>query len=267
MAKNELAIIENPVESLYLPSNDEIKEVVDDLSDIMSHKVFGVISIAPAGAGTFDILEPGAEEKTKGVQEVECIILASHPMNVRWEHDYSSREPGEHPACRSLDAVEGIDADGALHDCATCEYNQFGENGERKICANKRQLYVMRQGDVLPMLLTLSPSALKAYDNYRIRARLQLKASMYALVTRITLNVKKSEAARAEYSVPVFTPIATLPKAEAQRVEAFARSIVDSARRAGIVADEISADSDGSEQAPTPGTFVEVADEDLPENF
>lgn len=267
MAKNELALIKNA--EIYLPSNEDIKATVDDLADIMSRKLFGVISIAPAGAGTFKVLEPCADEITNGVAEIECVILASHPTNVLWGKPYGERQPGERPICRSMNGDTGVDAEGEIHDCATCVHNQFGEDGKRKRCSNKRQLYVMRQGDVLPMLFALPPSALNAYDRYRGRVRLTLKRSMFTVLTRIKLTNKVSDVSHAEYSVPVFEAIGLLPEAEAARVEAFARSIADSAQRAGIVADELSNEAeDAAENAGASSDgFVAVPDEDLPEDF
>lgn len=270
MAKNELAIIEDA--SSYLPSTQVIQETLADLQDIMTRKLFGTISIAPAGAGTFKVLEPCADEVTNGVAEIECVILASHPTNILWGRPFGERQKGERPVCRSLDGEEGVDTDGEIHVCATCPNNQFGEDGQRKRCSNKRQLYVLRQGDVLPVLLTLPPSALSAYDRYRGRVRLALKRPMYSVLTRIRLTNKVSDVSHAEYSVPVFEAVGILPEDEARRVEAFARGIAASAQRAGVVADEIynevednDADAMHGGVAPVPGEAV--PDEELPDNF
>lgn len=268
MAKTELALIKNT--DAYLPSAEVISETLDDLRDIMSRKLFGVISIAPAGAGTFKVLEPCADEVTNGISEIECVILASHPMNILWGKPFGERQKGERPICRSMNGDEGIDDGGEIHNCADCPNNQFGEDGQRKKCSNKRQLYVLRQGDVLPMLLTLPPSALSAYDRYRGRVRLSLKRSMFSVLTHIKLTNKTSDLSHAEYSVPVFEAIGLLPEAEAKRVEEFARGIAASAQRAGIVADELSneaEDADAGSAAPAAGGFTVVPDEDIPDNF
>lgn len=268
MAKTELAIIKDTAS--YLPSAEIIQETLDDLRDIMSRKLFGVISIAPAGAGTFKVLEPCADEVTNGVAEVECVILASHPMNILWGKPFGERQKGERPICRSMNGDEGVDESGEIHSCADCPNNQFGEDGQRKRCSNKRQLYVLRQGDVLPMLLTLPPSALSSYDRYRGRVRLTLKRSMFSVLTRIKLTNKTSDVSHAEYSVPVFEAVGLLPEAEAKRVEEFARGIADSAQRAGIVADELSNEAEDAEDistAPASGDFTAVPDEELPDNF
>lgn len=264
MATTALSIVENP--NRFLPTAQELHEVMDDLGDILSRSIFGVVTIAGGGAGVFKVLEPGAEETTNGVQSIDCVILASHLVNVRWGHDYGTRQEGEMPVCRSMDGKTGTVTDtGECIDCDKCPYNQFGENGERKACTNKRQLYLMREGDLLPILFALPPSALKAYDNYRVQARLTLRTPMCALLTRITLKNKKS-ANGSEYSTPVFTAIGKLPADEARRVEEFARGIVDAAQRNGIAADDLVDDGVAQPAQPSSSTFVQVDDEELPFN-
>lgn len=257
---NTLALIDDP--SRFLPSKQDIETVMHDLGDILSRRIFGVITIAGGGAGVFKVLEPGAEETTNGVQAIEGVILASHLVNVRWGHDYGAREDGERPACRSMDGKTGVELEtGETHDCDACPYNQFTEDGGRKVCTNKRQLYIMREGDLLPMLLSLPPSSLKAYDNYRVLASLTLRTPMSALVTRITLK-NKTSANGSEYSSPVFTAVSKLPVEEGKRMEAFARQIMDAAQRAGIEAEDVS--QEAQQPAPAGGQFVQVDDDDLP---
>lgn len=258
---NALALIDDS--SKYLPAQADIDTVMDELGDILSRRIFGVITIAGGGAGVFKVLEPGAEETTNGVQEITGVIVASHLMNVRWGHDYGTRQQGERPICRSMDGVSGVDQEtGETHDCASCPFNQFGEDGARKACSNKRQLYIMREGDLLPVLFALPPSSLKVYDNYRVLASLTLRAPMNALVTRITLK-NKTSAGGSEYSSPVFTAIGRLPIEEGKRMEAFARQIMAAAQRAGISADE---ETDESPAPAQPGGFVQVDDDELPFN-
>ena len=256
-----LSLIDDP--SRFLPSQQDIETVLNDLGDILSRRIFGLITIAGGGAGVFKVLEPGAEETTNGVQAIEGVIIASHLVNVRWGHDFGTRQPGEQPICRSMDGLTGVEQEtGETHSCAACPFNQFTEDGGRKACSNKRQLYIMREGDLLPMLLALPPSSLKAYDNYRVLASLTLRTPMNALVTRITLKNKVS-AGGSEYSSPVFTAIGKLPPDEGKRMDAFARQIMDAAQRAGISADEVS--DEGAAPPPAqPGGFVQVDDDELP---
>ena len=255
-----LSIIENS--AAYLPTEQDLQTVKEELGDILTRRIFGVVTIAGGGAGVFKVLEPGAEEPTSGVQSIDCVILASHLINVRWGHDYGTRQDGERPACRSMNGETGVEElTGEVHDCATCPHNQFGEDGTRKACTNKRQLYIMRENDLLPVLFALPPSALKAFDNYRVQASLTLRTPMYALLTRITLKTKKSGSGT-EYSSPVFTAIGKLPLEDAKRTTAFAKQIMEAAQRAGIEAEDLS--KDAQEETAPGGGFVQVDDDEMP---
>lgn len=255
----DLALIQDS--SKFLPSAQDIETVMGDLGDILSRGIFGVVTIAGGGAGVFKVLEPGADEATNGVQAIEGVIVASHPVNVRWGHEYGTRQPGERPACRSMDGVTGTLLDtGEVFSCANCRFNRFGADGQRKACGNKRQLYIMREGDLLPMLFSLPPSSLTAFDRYRVQASLTLRTPMSALITRITLK-NKTSANGSEYSGPVFTAVGRLPAEDGKRMEAFARQIMDAMQRAGISADEV---TDPGAAPASAGGFVQVDDEDLP---
>lgn len=261
MTKNTaLTLIDDSTK--YLPAQADIDTVMEELGDILSRRIFGVITIAGGGAGVFRVLEPGSEDPTNGVQEITGVIVASHLVNVRWGHDYGTRQQGERPVCRSMDGATGVEEEtGETHACENCPHNQFGEDGARKACSNKRQLYIMREGDLLPMLFSLPPSSLKVFDNYRVLATLTMRTPMSALVTRITLKNKVSANGN-EYSAPVFTPVGKLPAEEGQRMAAFAKQIMEAVQRAGISADEVSEDA-----PPAPkGDFVQVDDDDLPFN-
>ena len=100
-----LSIIENS--AAYLPTEQDLQTVKEELGDILTRRIFGVVTIAGGGAGVFKVLEPGAEEPTSGVQSIDCVILASHLINVRWGHDYGARQDGERPACRSMNGEIG----------------------------------------------------------------------------------------------------------------------------------------------------------------
>ena len=255
-----LTVIEDS--SKYMPSQQDIDTMMHDIGDIISRHIFGVVTIAGGCAGVFKVLEPGAEETMNGVQSIEGVILAAHKVNVRWGHDYGSRQQGEQPVCRSLDGVTGVVLEtGETVQCESCPYNQYGENGQRKACSNKHQLYILREGDLLPVLFSIPPTSLKAYNNYRIRASVTMRCPMSALVTRITLKNEVNKNGN-EYSTAVFTAVAKLPLEEGKRMEAFAAQIVDAAKRAGASADEIV--NEGMQAPPASGSFVQVDDEDLP---
>jgi hypothetical protein len=221
-----------------LPGAEDVKLILEDLGDLMtSRRIFGIIGIAGGDAGVFKVLEPGTEE-TISVMQIEGVIVMSHAINVRWGRSFAERSDNEKPACKALDGITGVDENGEIHDCATCPYNKYTTDGERKACMNRRQLYILRKGDIIPVLLTLPPSALRAYDNYRINLSVTMRKRMNGVVTRITLASKKNKK-DIKYSAPVFDAVAEIPALEAQRIAQYTESIVRSAQKAGIDADEI----------------------------
>jgi len=236
--KNTAITVINDTKGL-LPTAEDVKLILEDLGDLMhSRRIFGIIGIGAGGAGVFSVLEPGAED-TVSVQQIEGVIVASHDMNVRWSKPFAERDEREKPACKAMDGVTGIDQAGEVHECATCPYNQYTEDGGRKACMNKRQLYILRSGDVLPTLFTLPPSALKAFGNYRINLSVTMRKRINGVVTRITL-VSKKNSQNIKYSAPVFEAIAEIPAQEAQRIAQYTDSVIRSAQRAGLDLEELS---------------------------
>lgn len=257
--------------SIYLPNADELREAIADLEGLIRPSTFGQITIAPAGAGTFNIREAGAPEATPGYREVVGVILASNAVNVYWDSDFNDRNEGEQPACRSFDGITGTERDtGACRNCDTCPRNQFDPATNRKACANQRRLYIIRPGDeenpgdLLPLIMTLPPSALKPFNDYRVYCRLTERAPMWAIVTKITLKQEKSKNGKSTYSKPVFTPVEKLPEAEARKIEALVAGIMHSANASGDVTEEPATAAEPAQAAAPAAGFVSVEAEDLP---
>ena len=70
----------------------------------------------------------------------------------------------------------------------TCPYNQFGENGERKACSNKQQLFLLREA-IKPVIRC--PAALKAWRDYMAAVPYPVPAYL-RIVTRIALRNQKN---------------------------------------------------------------------------
>jgi len=102
-------------------------------------------------------------------------IIDTHRCNAWWTRD-RDREDGTNrmPDCASSDAVtpdQGEDRQAAR--CAECPLNAFGsgvtDTGEAtrgKACKNMRRVHVLVPGHALPLRLTLTPTSMRAYDDY-----------------------------------------------------------------------------------------------------
>lgn len=149
------------------------------------------VKFPSAGAVTFEL--PGEDEdEPEPVKALEGVILFAHDINIYYATPYD----GKHnpPDCASLDGSVGIEREtGVCKDCSTCPYNRFGsgKNGG-KACKNKKRVYLLPSGAVLPIILTLPPTSLKDYKTYISRQIVLRGLRSYEVVTRISLKADTS---------------------------------------------------------------------------
>lgn len=134
-----------------------------DLNEVMAEEMSGLSASferikIPSGGGTvFEI--PGDDpDEPETVKEFSAVILYQHPLNAYYKEEYQGGS--NPPDCGSYDGVCGTGDPGGL--CKSCPYNAFGsgKNGA-KACKNRRRLYLLREGDIFPMILSLPTGSLK----------------------------------------------------------------------------------------------------------
>ncbi len=153
----------------------------------------------PAGGGTaFEI--PSADgEDSEMVKDITGIILYNHPAYAYYHDKYSGGS--NPPDCGSFDGVNGIGTPGGK--CASCPYNKFGSgDGQSKLCKNKRMLYILREGELFPIMISLPTGSLKSFIQY-VKSQLSRGRKLGQVVTRITLK-KAINASGIAYSQAVF---------------------------------------------------------------
>ena len=112
-----------------------------------------------------------------------------------------------------------------------------------------RRLYIMRRGDIFPMVLTLPPTALSAYDSYRTKVMLGRK-KMANVMTRISLKSAQNKDGVA-YSTPIFEAVGVLDGVEAEAMRAYSDALNSSALRMGVTAGDAPADVQQEAAKPT----------------
>jgi hypothetical protein len=120
----------------------------------------------PAGGGLQFEIPGGDPENPDYTRALEGVILFNHAANAYWpDGGYDEDENGP-PMCSSADGITGIGDPGGA--CAICPLNTFGsgENGRGKACKNMRHLYLLRDGAYMPVLVTLSPTSLKPFNDF-----------------------------------------------------------------------------------------------------
>ncbi len=180
MIKNELILNET---SGYLNlSNFNINgEFLEELSGLDNE--FERIKI-PAGGSTIFELPSGNPDEPDTVKEFSAVILYHHPMYIFYSSKYSgSSNP---PDCLSVDGITGIGNPG--RNCINCPKNKFGsgENGS-KACKNKHQIYLLRENEIFPMVLSLPTSSNREFSRY-IKRLLSRGKKSDSVVTKFSLK-------------------------------------------------------------------------------
>lgn len=180
---------------------------------------FDRVSIPAAGGQAFEV--PGEMPgQTDMVKEFSGVILFHHPMFTYYRERFTGGNNA--PDCGSYDGITGVGNPGGV--CATCPLNQFGsgENGG-KACKNKRRIYVLREGELIPILLVLPTGSMKEFSVYIKRLLAKGKKSN-SVVTKFSLK-KVSNASGIVYSQAQFAVERVLTAEEMPFVQAMSDQV------------------------------------------
>jgi len=209
---------------------------------------FERIKIPSAGSTVFEI--PGENPgEPDTVKEFSGVILYHHTLHAYYKTKYSGGN--NPPDCGSFDGITGEGDPGGS--CKTCPYNKFG-SGENnsKACKNRRRIFVLREGEIFPLLLSLPTGSLKEFTKY-IKRLLGKGRKSNSVVTRFSLR-KATNSGGIAYSQAQFAIDRILTPQEhalldklSEQVKAYSKHIgyeVDSGAEA---ADELNVDPETGE--------------------
>lgn len=180
--KNENAIAtQNNQGFLALANTDFSETIAEELSGL--DLTFDRIKIPAAGNITFEV--PGEDGEPEPVKEFSAVILLQHPLFWYYKTKYTGGN--NPPDCSSIDGKVGNGDPGG--NCAECPLNQYetADEGKGKACKNRRLLYVLREGEVFPMMLSLPVGSIKEFTNY-LKRNLSKGYKSNAVVTRFSLK-------------------------------------------------------------------------------
>jgi len=172
----------------------------------------------PAGGGTAWMLQSLDGEEM--VKELSGIIVAWRDTRAYWNVPMEQSDGNMPPNCFSLDARSGTGTPGG--DCHRCAFAQFGSDpkGEGQACKLVRQLFFLREENLLPEIVSLPASSLKPARQYFMR--LASKAvPCFSLITKIGLE-KTKNAQGIVYSRATFTSGGRLTAEQAAQVKEYA---------------------------------------------
>ena len=182
-------------------------------------KLFGVVN-----KDRIWISLQGTEEPIGKFETLDCHIVAA----VISRAAYGTKDQRV-PSCSSINAGKT----GNLHPeygvalnipdgqpCATCPWNKFGTGrnedgtpGKGKFCKERRNILALTQEFSEPVILSISPSSLNAWDSY-VSGLTQMRPPSYFVAhkTRVSVTVKKEN--NNEFGLAVFESLGKLPEAD-----------------------------------------------------
>lgn len=154
----------------------------------------------PAGGGTAFEIPSSDGEDCEMAKEIKGVIVFNHPAFAYYVDKYTGGS--NPPDCGSFDGIRGLGTPGG--NCAQCPYNKFGSGeGQSKVCKNKRMLYILRENEIFPIVLSLPTGSLKTFTNY-VKSQLTKGRKLSDVVTKITLK-KATNASGIAFSQAIFS--------------------------------------------------------------
>jgi len=202
---------------------DLIREELDGLN-----LSFGKVKIPSGGGLCYEV--PGEDGESDTVKEFSAVILLQHPLNAFYATKYTGGN--QPPDCAAIDGKHGVKrATGEVCVCADCPHNQFGsaDNGG-KACQNRRRIYILREGELFPMLLSLPTGSLQEFTRY-LMGLLTKGRKSNSVVTRFSLQkaTNKGGIAYSQAKFSVDRPLSPEEYAQIERlteqVRAFSASV------------------------------------------
>jgi hypothetical protein len=142
------------------------------------------VAIPTGGNIMWDI--PGFD---KPQESFSGVILHRQPNRQLYRNPFG-KGPKEAPICSSKDGIIGIGDPGGS--CEDCPKSKFGPNNERPECPDKEDVYILRPNGLLPSILSLPSTSLKALTDYGMRLFNQGQF-LYGVETTFSLERKQSK--------------------------------------------------------------------------
>lgn len=190
----------------------------------------------PAGGGsrwTIPSLTGETEEA-----EITGIVVYARDQRAYWQTAFDDGGGGQPPDCSSDDLITGIGEPGGS--CHTCPYAQFGSsNGRGQACKQIRLLFVLREHDVLPVVVVVPPTSLGPMKKYFVRLASQMKP-YYGVITRLVLE-KATNATGIKYSRILPNCVDILDEETTARIAEYRKGIEHAMQQIAVEARDVEA--------------------------
>jgi hypothetical protein len=167
--------------------------------------------------------------------EIRGVVLLKQKVRAYWK-------PGERrPRCSSLDCITGYDEKGEPHVCRGCPYDQWGsastdaEERKGKACKEMRRIYMVPENGFYPILVTLPPTSIAAWDNF---CSARITQGISDLAMEVVLQLVPASTGSYDYSVLKPKNGRRIPPAEILRYHQIQKMFVESWKQAEVTAED-----------------------------
>ncbi len=169
----------------------------------------------PTGGMTAFIQPDDMDDDGTVIKDITGVILYSHLSFSYYSTAFSgSNVP---PECFSNDGITGTGNPGGS--CKICPFNQFGSGGTKaKACKNRRTVYILREGEFIPIILSVPAGSVGAYNDYVKHLFSKQHLMTGQVVTKVTLK-KSVNSDGIAFSQAVFKPVRRLDADELKALE------------------------------------------------
>lgn len=149
----------------------------------------------PAGGGIAWTV-PSLSGPAESEKIIEGVIVAWSDQRAYWKQEFSGA--GTPPDCASRDNITGVGEPGGR--CRTCALAQFGSAPKKanaksdprgQACKQMRLLFIIRPGDLLPIIVAVPPTSLKNVRDYFLNLARE-GVPYYQCTTRLGLASDKN---------------------------------------------------------------------------
>lgn len=224
-------------------NNFVVASMNSDIAQAMSEEMDGLqidfdrVKIPTGGGLAFEV--PGDDPDSPDMEkELVGVIVDHHPVNAYWENKFEGQN--NPPDCSSMDGKQGLNPNtGEIRNCKTCPLNQFGsaEDGRGKACKNMHRVYLLRSGEMFPVLITLPPTSIKPLSNYIAKRVLAIGKRTTEVITKISLK-KAQNSSGIIYSQVQFAKVEDLDPEIAEQIRQYSQGIKAITRQVQIEQDE-----------------------------
>lgn len=216
----------SPYALLRMDGNKAVSIIKDALGgDTLSIRDLDRIKV-PSGGGT--VWEVPSLDGDRAEKELNGVIIHKAPRRVYWDKPYGAEDDDGDgkPACQSQDGEYGVGTPGGA--CSACPLNEWetAENGKGKACRETRQLFILTEGELLPISVTVPPASLGAFREYTLRL-LKSQLSTSDVVTKLTLSKETAkDNDKIKFSKILFARSANLDPDAIARIKAYEQALM-----------------------------------------